>query len=170
MDKLHFLTAGIPSNAKDYSNAFDKLNEMDLLKPISDKKLMELVNEFKPISEKEIETEYRLIKVKNPNVKNRYREVKQTKRFFGYEPKDDEIEERLNEREFIFAKEGEKGFAEIVEGYGDYKEEMAAPIIAGGDYIGGVFLLSKTEKGKLTVAEKKLLLTAASFLAKQMEE
>lgn len=81
-----------------------------------------------------------------------------------------EIEERLNEREFIFSKEGEKGFAEIVEGYGDYKEEMAAPIIAGGDYIGGVFLLSKTEKGKLTVAEKKLLLTAASFLAKQMEE
>ena len=81
-----------------------------------------------------------------------------------------EIEERLNEREFIFAKEGEKGFAEIVEGYGDYKEEMAAPIIAGGDYIGGVFLLSKTEKGKLTMGEKKLLLTAASFLAKQMEE
>ena len=30
MDKLHFLTAGIPSNAKDYSNAFDKLEEMNL--------------------------------------------------------------------------------------------------------------------------------------------
>ena len=30
MEKLHFLTAGIPSNAKDYSNAFDKLKEMNL--------------------------------------------------------------------------------------------------------------------------------------------
>ena len=74
-----------------------KLNEMDLLKPISNKKLMELVNEFKPMNEKDIETEYKLIKVKNPNTKNRYREVKQTKRFFGYEPDNDEIDERLNE-------------------------------------------------------------------------
>ena len=30
MDKLHFLTAGIPSNAKDYSNAFLKLEEMNI--------------------------------------------------------------------------------------------------------------------------------------------
>ena len=30
MEKLHFLTAGIPSNAKDYSNAFEKLEEMSL--------------------------------------------------------------------------------------------------------------------------------------------
>ena len=30
MDKLHFLTAGIPSNAKDYTNAFLKLDEMNL--------------------------------------------------------------------------------------------------------------------------------------------
>ena len=74
-----------------------KLNEHDLLKPISSEKLMDLVNEFKSMNEKEVETNYRLINVKNPNTKNRYREVKQTKRFFGYEPKDDEIEERLNE-------------------------------------------------------------------------
>ena len=49
------------------------------------------------MNEKEIETDYRLIKVKDPNTKNRYREVKQTKRFFGYEPNDEEIAERLNE-------------------------------------------------------------------------
>ena len=30
MEKLHFLTAGIPSSAKDYSNAFDELNKMTL--------------------------------------------------------------------------------------------------------------------------------------------
>ena len=28
MEKLHFLTAGIPSCAKDYTNAFSKLDEM----------------------------------------------------------------------------------------------------------------------------------------------
>ena len=58
---------------------------------------MELVNGFKAMNEKDVETEYRLINVKNPNTKNRYRDVKQTKRFFGYEPDNDEIEERLNE-------------------------------------------------------------------------
>ena len=30
MDKLNFLTAGIPTNAKDYTSAFQKLNEMGL--------------------------------------------------------------------------------------------------------------------------------------------
>ena len=30
MEKLHFLTAGIPSCAKDYKNAFEKLEEMEL--------------------------------------------------------------------------------------------------------------------------------------------
>ena len=30
MDKLNFLTAGIPSIARDYGDAFDKLNEMNL--------------------------------------------------------------------------------------------------------------------------------------------
>ena len=30
MDKLNFLTAGIPLSAKDYSDAFSKLREMNL--------------------------------------------------------------------------------------------------------------------------------------------
>ena len=74
-----------------------KLNDQHLLEPISDKKLMELVNEFKVTAEHEVDTDYRLINVKDPVTKNRYRQVKQTKRFFGYEPSDDEIDERLDE-------------------------------------------------------------------------
>ena len=74
-----------------------KLSEQNLLEPISDEKIMSLVNEFKAKDEQEIETNYRSIIVKDVNVKNRYRVVKQTKRFFGYEPDDDEIDERLNE-------------------------------------------------------------------------
>jgi hypothetical protein len=60
---------------------------------------MELINEFKSMNEKDVETNYRLINVKNPVIKNNpyKREVKQTKRFFGYEPDNDEIDERLNE-------------------------------------------------------------------------
>ncbi len=76
-----------------------KLSEQNLLEPISDEKIMNLVNEFKSMNEKDIETNYRLINVKNPVIKNNpyRRDVKQTKRFFGYEPDNDEIDERLNE-------------------------------------------------------------------------
>ena len=74
-----------------------KLSEQNLLEPISDKKIMNLVNEFKAKDEREIETNYRPITIKDVNVKNRYKVVKQTKRFFGYEPNNDEIDDRLNE-------------------------------------------------------------------------
>ena len=30
MDKLHFLTAGIPAQATDYTNAFDVLRDLNL--------------------------------------------------------------------------------------------------------------------------------------------
>ena len=74
-----------------------KLAEKQLLEPISDKKIWQLINEFKVTNEKDVDTHYRLIKVKDVVVKNHYRQVKQTKRFFGYEPADDEIDERLHE-------------------------------------------------------------------------
>ncbi|PSL42259.1 AbrB family transcriptional regulator [Salsuginibacillus halophilus] len=55
----------------------------------------------------------------------------------------------------------------------DHKEEMegygAAPIIANGDAIGAVVLMAKEDPLNETLAEK-MLETAASFLAKQMEQ
>ncbi|AJY77644.1 stage V sporulation protein T [Paenibacillus beijingensis] len=47
---------------------------------------------------------------------------------------------------------------------------VAAPIIAGGDPIGTVILLSKEEGVKMAQMEQKMAETAAGFLAKQMEQ
>ncbi|MWC30161.1 stage V sporulation protein T [Paenibacillus sp. MMS18-CY102] len=47
---------------------------------------------------------------------------------------------------------------------------VSAPIIAGGDPIGTVVLLSKEEGLKMAQMEQKMAETAAGFLAKQMEQ
>ncbi|MGG4142053.1 stage V sporulation protein T [Paenibacillus algorifonticola] len=47
---------------------------------------------------------------------------------------------------------------------------VVAPIIAGGDPIGTVVLLSKDEAVKMSIMEQKMAETAAGFLAKQMEQ
>ncbi|CAM3671852.1 stage V sporulation protein T [Marinicrinis lubricantis] len=56
----------------------------------------------------------------------------------------------------------------------DQNEEISsfviAPIIAGGDPIGAVLLLSKDESVNMSQLEIKMAETAAGFLAKQMEQ
>ncbi len=47
---------------------------------------------------------------------------------------------------------------------------IVAPIIAAGDPIGTVILVSKDNSNKISSLEQKLAETAASFLAKQMEQ
>ncbi|MHA6481543.1 stage V sporulation protein T [Paenibacillus sp. strain BS8-2] len=51
-----------------------------------------------------------------------------------------------------------------------YSSFVVAPIIAGGDPIGAVVLLSKDDSVKMTQMETKMAETAAGFLAKQMEQ
>jgi AbrB family transcriptional regulator (stage V sporulation protein T) len=51
-----------------------------------------------------------------------------------------------------------------------YSSFVAAPIIAGGDPIGTVVLLSKDDTAKMAQMEIKMAETAAGFLAKQMEQ
>lgn len=51
----------------------------------------------------------------------------------------------------------------------DNVSEIIAPIIAGGDPIGAVILMTNNPNGKMGDIEIKLVETAASFLAKQME-
>ncbi|BAU26190.1 AbrB family transcriptional regulator (stage V sporulation protein T) [Aneurinibacillus soli] len=51
-----------------------------------------------------------------------------------------------------------------------YTSYVIAPIIAGGDPIGAVILLTKEEQVKMADLEVKLAETAAGFLAKQMEQ
>jgi AbrB family transcriptional regulator (stage V sporulation protein T) len=57
-------------------------------------------------------------------------------------------------------KEGEESFTSL----------CIAPIIAAGDPIGAVILLSKQEQVKMGQIESKMAETAAAFLAKQMEQ
>lgn len=47
---------------------------------------------------------------------------------------------------------------------------VIAPIISGGDPIGTVILISKDSNNKMSNLEVKMVETAASFLAKQMEQ
>ncbi|NQX70545.1 stage V sporulation protein T [Paenibacillus alba] len=47
---------------------------------------------------------------------------------------------------------------------------VAAPIVAGGDPIGSVILVSKDDNVKMGNMEVKMVETAAGFLAKQMEQ
>lgn len=56
------------------------------------------------------------------------------------------------------------------EGECKYTAEVIAPIIAEGDPIGAVLIISKEANAKFTDMEMKLAETAASFLAKQMEQ
>lgn len=51
-----------------------------------------------------------------------------------------------------------------------YSSYVIAPIIAGGDPIGSVILISKEEGHKMGQMEVKMAETAAGFLAKQMEQ
>lgn len=51
-----------------------------------------------------------------------------------------------------------------------YSSFVAAPIVAGGDPIGTVVLLSKDESVSMGQLEMKMVETAAGFLAKQMEQ
>ena len=51
-----------------------------------------------------------------------------------------------------------------------YSSFVIAPIVAGGDPIGAVILVSKDEGVKMGELEVKLCETAAGFLGKQMEQ
>lgn len=63
------------------------------------------------------------------------------------------------------------GSFEVVKDIGEtFSSFVAAPIIAGGDPIGTVVLLSKEENVKMADMEVKMSETAAGFLAKQMEQ
>ncbi|WP_219834719.1 stage V sporulation protein T [Paenibacillus sp. R14(2021)] len=63
------------------------------------------------------------------------------------------------------------GSFEVVKDVGEsFTSVVAAPIVAGGDPIGTVVLLSKDESIKMAQMETKMAETAAGFLAKQMEQ
>jgi AbrB family transcriptional regulator (stage V sporulation protein T) len=86
----------------------------------------------------------------------------------------EDVEKVLSDRKTVMhnAKEGGKGFAIISdeEDGGGYSAEVMSPIVAEGDAIGAVIIMSKEANITMGDLEKKLAETAASFLGKQMEQ
>lgn len=81
----------------------------------------------------------------------------------------EDIEQAMEERKTIV--NGQPGDYSILR---DHSEQLTsrviAPIIAAGDPIGAVILLSRDDGVKMGETEKMLTETAAGFLAKQMEQ
>ena len=67
------------------------------------------------------------------------------------------------------ASKNDKSFVVLAEDEKDCEWQMMAPIISEGDVVGAVFLLSADAKDGMGEVERKLALSAASFLGKQME-
>ncbi|MCF6139595.1 stage V sporulation protein T [Pseudalkalibacillus berkeleyi] len=77
------------------------------------------------------------------------------------------IENSMNDRKTVVSTQATS--VEIIDGNNEPVSHVIAPIIANGDPIGSVVLLSKTDK-PIGDIEQKLSETAAGFLAKQMEQ
>lgn len=58
----------------------------------------------------------------------------------------------------------------VAEGLPELKLALAAPILAGGDILGGVLFLNKEESHRTGAVEEKLAQLAALFLGRQLEE
>ncbi len=79
------------------------------------------------------------------------------------------VEKALDERKSRLEKNS--GQYEICRDLNEqYSSFVIAPIVASGDPIGAVILLSKNETTKMGELETKMAETAAGFLAKQMEQ
>ena len=73
-----------------------KLGEKGLLAPLSDATIDRLIKTYEPKDERTIDGNIRPLVVEDAKVP-KYRTVRRTKRFFGYAPADDEIDDRLDE-------------------------------------------------------------------------
>ena len=82
-----------------------------------------------------------------------------------------QLEEKINSRETIIASRGERTFISVAEdGTDEFQHEAITPIICEGDVIGAVILVEGDSKTKMGEVEQKLILSAAGFLGRQMEQ
>ncbi len=82
-----------------------------------------------------------------------------------------ELEEKINNRETMIATKGDRNFISVLsEGNEEYVHEAISPIICEGDVIGAVVLVENDNKSKMGEVEQKLILSAAGFLGRQMEQ
>lgn len=82
-----------------------------------------------------------------------------------------ELETKLEKRETLIAAKDDRNFIPVTDEMADsYAQEALTPIISEGDVIGAVVLLQNDTKIKLGEVENKLIMSAAGFLGRQMEQ
>lgn len=80
-----------------------------------------------------------------------------------------ELEQAIEERDTLMAVKEERNFIPVSEELEDVTSQVIAPVLSEGDAIGAVLILSRDDQEKIGDTEKKLAMTAASFLGRQME-
>ena len=82
----------------------------------------------------------------------------------------DHMEKVISQRNIVSASKNDAGFVSVLENDDDpsYSHQFIAPIIAEGDVIGAVLMLSPDTK--MGEVERKLVQCAAGFLGRQMED
>ncbi len=82
-----------------------------------------------------------------------------------------QLEEKINNREMVTASKGDRNFISVCDEVDEeYQHQVIAPIICEGDIIGSVVLLENDTRGKMGEVEQKLVMSAAGFLGRQMEQ
>lgn len=82
-----------------------------------------------------------------------------------------QLEEKMNQRESVFASKGDRNFITVSEEVQEeFQHQAIVPIICEGDVIGAVLLLENEPKSRMGEVEQKLLQSAATFLGRQMEQ
>lgn len=82
-----------------------------------------------------------------------------------------DMQEKMNAREVICASKDDVNYVSVTEEETHaYEHEVMIPILAGGDMMGAVILLSLDEKKPMSEVEMKLAQSAAGFLGKQIEQ
>lgn len=93
------------------------------------------------------------------------------KKEFEGKPISKQLEQVIEERDNVLATASDTSFIKItLDDAGEYMSEAVSTIICEGDAIGAVILYNRDEKVKMAETEKKLAMTVASFLGRQMEQ
>lgn len=81
------------------------------------------------------------------------------------------LEDVINNRKILITTKSERNFIAISDEMPEgFTHEAIGPIICEGDVIGSVILVADDEKSKMGEVEQKLILSAAGFLGRQMEQ
>lgn len=93
------------------------------------------------------------------------------KKDFDGKPISKQMESIIENREDRVASRDDASFVKVtLDDAGEFHSQAIATIICEGDAIGAVVLYNKDEKQKMGDTERKLAMTAAGFLGRQMEQ